>query len=159
MTFYRNFDSKEEVISSYCHAILQQYDEEEIEAASRGTYSDIVHMIHYFSFLIEHQDFLEIITTRACGDLFSEAMATYIINKWQADKDNQMEYYKLIAFAGSLYRLYIEWAKNNFEETPEEMALIFSSLQPKESGRLAQLWDNQGKDVTVLTSAIVLHFT
>lgn len=75
MAYYRNFTSKEEIISSYCDIILQRYDEEEIESATQGTYSDMNHMIHYFSFLIEHQDFLDIITTHACGHLFSEAMA------------------------------------------------------------------------------------
>lgn len=131
MSYYRNFTSKEEIISSYCTIILQQYDEEEIEGSSRGSYSDMNHMLHYFSFLIEHQDFLDIITTHACGHLFSDAITDYIVNKWQIDKKDRMEYYKLIAFSGSLYRLYLGWAENNFQESPVEMAQIFSSLQPK----------------------------
>ena len=88
-------------------------------------------MLHFFTFLIEHQDFLDIITTHACGHLFSDAMTEYIVNKWQANKNDRMEYYRLIAFSGSLYRLYLGWAENHFQESPEEMAQIFSALQPK----------------------------
>lgn len=84
------------------------------------------HMIHYFSFVMKHQDFFNIIIAHACGHFFSEAIASYIVEKWQTDKNDRMEYYKLVAFAGSLYNLYLGWAKNNF--TPEEMAQIFSSL-------------------------------
>lgn len=131
MAYYRNFNSKEEIISTYCNIILQQYDEEEIEECSRGTYSDVNHMVHYFSFLLEHQDFLNIITAHSCGHLFSEAMTAYIVKKWQNDKNNRMEYYKLLAFSGSLYNLYLGWAKNNFQESVEEMAEIFTSLLPE----------------------------
>lgn len=131
MAYYRNYTSKEEVISSYCDIILQQYDEEEIETTTKGSYSDMNHMLHYFTFLIEHQDFLDIITTHACGHLFSDAITDYIVNKWQTDKNDRREYYHLIAFSGSLYRLYLGWAENHFQESPEEMAQIFSSLQPK----------------------------
>lgn len=71
-------------------------------------------MLHYFTFLIEHQDFLDIITTHACGHLFSDAMTNYIVNKWQINKNDRGEYYQLIAFSDSIYRLYLGWAENHF---------------------------------------------
>lgn len=124
MSYYRNFNSKEEIFSSYFSIILDRYDAAEKQLYQNGIYYDKEHMVHYFRFILAHKDFLSAVTNNGYEYIFLNAITEYILNKWQRDKTNRMEYYTLHAFAGSLYNLYVSWTKNNFEETPEEMAEV-----------------------------------
>lgn len=128
MTYYRNFNSKEEIFSAYFDIILRRYDEAEGYLQLFGIYHDKEHMVHYFRFVLEHKDFLYAIVNNGYGNVFLDALTNYIVKKWLTNKDNQTEYYTLCAFAGSLYSLYVSWAKNNFEESPEEMANILINI-------------------------------
>lgn len=124
MTYYRNFKSKEDIFYSYFDIILTRYDEAEGFAHNKGIYYDVEHMNHYFRFVLENKVFLYAVVHNGYGNIFLSAMTDYIVRKWQKDKNNKTEYYILCAFSGSLYSLYVAWAKNNFQETPEEMAEI-----------------------------------
>lgn len=115
---------------SYFNIILQRYDEAEKADYLRDSYYDVNRVIHYFSFLLSYKTFLLIVIAQSYGYIFSETMTNYIVNKWLTDKSDHMQRYKLYAFSGALYNLYIGWSKNNFRETPEEMAQIFYFQQP-----------------------------
>lgn len=93
-----------------------------------GIYHDMEHMIHYFRFVLENKEFLYAVVNNGYGNIFLAAMTNYIVKKWLKDKRNKTEYYTLCAFSGSLYNLYVSWAKNDFEESPEEMAKILSHI-------------------------------
>lgn len=128
MAYYRNFDSKEEIFSSYLDIILTKYDEVTENLIPDGIYSDTEHMIHYFSWLLENKDFFFAITNSGYDSIFLTKMTEYILLKWHKNKTDTMTYYELIAFSGSLYNLYISWAKNNFRQTPEEMATVLYNI-------------------------------
>lgn len=128
MAYYRNFNSKEEIFSSYLDIIITQYDEVTESLIPDGTYSDMKHMIHYFSWLLENKDFFFAITNSGYDSIFLTKMTEYILSKWNTSNTDTMTYYKLIAFSGSLYNLYKSWSKNNFEQTPEEMATVLYSI-------------------------------
>ena len=62
------------------------------------------------------------------GNIFLAAITDYIVKKWLKNENDQTEYYTLCAFSGSLYGLYVSWAKNDFKESPEEMAEILINI-------------------------------
>lgn len=128
MTYYRNFNSKEEIFSSYFDIILRRYDQAEGYLQPFGIYHDTEHMIHYFRFVLEHKDFLYAVVNNGYGNIFLAAITDYIVNKWLKNESDSTEYYTLCAFSGSLYSLYVSWAKNDFKESPEEMAQILFNI-------------------------------
>lgn len=128
MTYYRNFNSKEDIFSTYFDIILRRYDEAEGYYQPFGIYHDMDHMIHYFRFVLEHKDFLYAVVNNGYGNIFLAAITDYIVQKWLKDKSDQKEYYTLCAFSGSLYSLYVSWAKSDFKESPEEMAEILINI-------------------------------
>lgn len=128
MTYYRNFKSKEEIFSSYFDIILTRYDAAEGYLQPFGIYYDMQHMVHYFQFVLENKEFLYAVVNNGYGNIFLDALTNYIVNKWQKSKSDQTEYYMLCAFSGSLYSLYVSWAKNGFQETPEKMAKILYNI-------------------------------
>lgn len=95
---------------------------------SGGIYSDKRHMVHYFSWLLEYRDFFSSIMNNGYGSIFLTKMTEYILGKWHKNKSRRMEYYQLVAFSGSLYNLYVAWSKNDYGETPEEMAAILYNI-------------------------------
>lgn len=128
MTYYRNFSSKEDIIHSYFDIILQRYEETEPAHLTQGTYCDTEHMVHYFSYVLEYRSFLDAITSSAYGYIFCDVLTDYIIKKWLTDENDKMQRYRLCAFAGALYNLYVGWSKNNYQESPKQMAQIAFSL-------------------------------
>lgn len=146
MTYYRNFNSKEEIFSSYFDILFARYDEEE-GSDPKGVYHDAEHMVHYFSsFILKNKDFLYSVVSNGYGNLFLSTMTDYIVKKWQQDKNNHIEYYTLCAFAGSLYNLYVSWVKNNYRETPEEMAQILINIHGDSLSKL-QKYERNAKYV------------
>lgn len=139
MSYYRNFQSKEEIFSSYLDVILARYDEEEKRVSSNGIYYDKNHMVHYFTFLLDYKEFFSAVTQHGYGDIFLKAITGYIVNKWQKNQDDKyMEYYTLHAFAGSLFNLYVAWAENDYKESPEKMAKILYSIHCYPCGGCAE---------------------
>lgn len=128
MTYYRNFNSKEDIFSAYFDIMFTRYDEAEGYLQPFGIYHDKKHMIHYFRFVLEYKDFLRAVINHGYGNIFLTTMTDYIVKKWLKNKSNQTEYYTLCAFSGSLYSLYVSWEKNNFRETPEKMAEILLKI-------------------------------
>ena len=128
MAYYRNFNSKEEIFSSYMDIIIDRYDKYTDNLIPGGVYSDKEHMVHYFSWLLENKDFLYAVINSGYGSVFLSKMTKYILGRWCKNKTINMEYYTLVAFSGSLYNLYISWSKNDFKETPEEMAGILYNI-------------------------------
>ena len=52
----------------------------------------------------------------------------YIIKKWTDENSSQTECYKLAAFSGQLYNLYIYWSENHYQESPQELADIVGAI-------------------------------
>ena len=128
MSYYRNFNSKEEIFSSYLETIFSEYEEYSKYTISGGVYYDTEHLTHYLTFILKYKDFLYALTDNGYSSLFLMAITEYMLNNWHINKSNNVEYYTLIVFAGGLYNIYISWAKNDFKEEPEEIVNALSNI-------------------------------
>ena len=88
-----------------------------------GFYYDKEHMVHCFSYFLQHRRFLDGLFHCGFGDIFLKYMTVYMMKFW-----NNYERRKLQAFAGVLYALYISWSRSGYRESTEEMAQLVGSL-------------------------------
>ena len=58
MTFYRNYDSIEDIFVKQLNEIFEEYKSDDIAQNTEGFYSDEAHLIHYFNYIYTHRDFL-----------------------------------------------------------------------------------------------------
>ncbi|MCR4831341.1 MAG: TetR/AcrR family transcriptional regulator [Pseudobutyrivibrio sp.] len=110
MTFYRNYDSIEDIFLCALSEIFDNYRSDEERSKLDGEFFDKVYLGHFFDYVYEHKELFNGIIKCGYGLTFLEMITDYVKMKW-ANKEDE---YKLIAFAGALFNSCIYWAKNNY---------------------------------------------
>ncbi|MGN0143159.1 MAG: TetR/AcrR family transcriptional regulator [Roseburia sp.] len=129
MTFYRNYNSKEEVFESCLDDIIREYQQEECELPDGGAYYDMEHLEHCFQYFARHREFLNGMFQCGFSNTFLEKLTSYILEKWcDASGSNR---YELYSFAGALYNVYIGWSADGCRESVEDMALVLNRIYCK----------------------------
>lgn len=128
MTYYRNYQVKEDIFEIYLEDVLVRYKEDVENLMLKGNYYDRDNMIHYFSYLQKHQKFLECLMKNGFGHLILMTISKYVMATWYQEEDDMERYYILQAFAGTLFMLYLSWSENGMKETPEKMAEILQKI-------------------------------
>ncbi|MGN0077812.1 MAG: TetR/AcrR family transcriptional regulator [Coriobacteriales bacterium] len=121
MTFYRNFQSKEEVFEKHLEALVSEYTVISAPLLEAGEkWFSTGHLELAFTFFKEHSEFMESILKCGFTHQLLDAVAGYMLQHW-GDGSSQTEYL-LTAFAGALCSAYVPWAQGGFKETPLQMA-------------------------------------
>lgn len=128
MTYYRNYQSKEDIFSSYLEEALADYQKEARELSLDKHIYAPANLFHCFSYFEKHKEFLDSLFKSGYGHLLLTAISQYMIEVWYKPEDGIEKYYGLQAFAGALYNLYISWASNGSKETPEELVKILRRI-------------------------------
>lgn len=128
MTYYRNYQSKEDIFSSYLEEALTDYQQEARRLSLDRQIYDSANLYHCFSYFEKHKEFLDSLFKSGLGHLLLSAISRYIIDSWYRPEDGMETYYGLQAFAGALYNLYISWSSNGSKETPEEMVRLLQRI-------------------------------
>lgn len=124
MTFYRNYESKEEVFTKHLSEIFQKYREDECSKLPKGIFYDQDHMIHYFTYLSRYKEFMDGLVYCGFGIYFLEMMTDYLNEKWGKDASP----YTLAAFAGALYNSFNLWSSRDYADKPELLASNLSKI-------------------------------
>ena len=126
MTFYRNYNSKEDVFARHLQDILEEYRAESVDIHINGQCYSFPHMMHCFQYFNVHRKFLNCLFQSGLSGLFLTALEDYVLSRWQTDPNDPAEYYALRAFSGALFSVYIAWSNRGAKETPEEMAQMLN---------------------------------
>lgn len=128
ITFYRNYESKEDVFISELREILERYGKEDFQNERKGIYYDKQHMTHCFCYFATYRTFMDGLIYCGFGDLFLRFLTEYIQKKWASDPSDQTERYRLAAFSGMLYNIYTAWVQNGCQESPAQLAAIIDNM-------------------------------
>lgn len=128
MTYYRNYHTKEDIFETYLDDAMNVYYEEVSLLMLQGELYDKENLTRCFRFLKEHRHFLDTLFKSGFGYLLLKTICKNVIKTWYHPEDDKAHYYKLQAFSGSLYNMYIAWSVDGMKETPEEMAQILHDI-------------------------------
>ena len=125
MSFYRNYESKEDVLKKWCAEITDKFVAESGINYSRDSLRRyfvtlFAHVLKYreMSFVLRRNDLLWIVR----DDIDRVFFETY--------KDVYDEY-KMHFITGGIFNAYTLWVENGFRETPEELAAKLSEILEK----------------------------
>lgn len=129
-TFYRNFNSKEDILEAYCHNLCQDY----MERLNDETDLSLSHITKvYFSFWQKHIEFLRILDKNHMLFFLLEKYNEFlpVIYQIYKGKDNDFGNESETAYgirfsAGGFWNLLSQWLKSDIAETPIEMSFIVS---------------------------------
>ena len=125
MSFYRNYDSIENILTEHLAEVVEEYDTE-----GRMAFYEKKYMLRCFRFFYLHREFIDALITAGMGDLFLAKITAYLVQKWvDIETGTREEILKISAFAGAIYNMYREWSKGDFLEYPEDVAAILYDLK------------------------------
>lgn len=133
MSFYRNYESMEDILVEHLNEVVEEYKKEKIEkdiSENGNIYYGKCYMIHCFQFFYKHHEFINTLISCGMGDLYLAKITDYLIEKWvDKEKGTRDEVLRVCAYAGSIYNMYREWNKGDFQELPEDIAEILYDVR------------------------------
>lgn len=128
MSYYRNYKSMDDILQSYLEDIVISYRQDVLSWPDRGNYSDYRNMLHCYEYFHKHADFIRCLLKCGMGDSLLQALTDYILDTYYEKEKGIAHYYTLLAFAGSLYNIYVAWIQNDTKESAHEMASLICAL-------------------------------
>lgn len=127
MSFYRNYETVEEVFEEHLKELVADYRKED-EKLAEGKYFSREFIIHCFSCFDNNKEFISGLISCGMSDMFLNTITEYVLEKWTREDSTQESIYMLHSYAGALYSLYLAWAQRDFAEKPEELAVIMERI-------------------------------
>ncbi|GGE32672.1 AcrR family transcriptional regulator [Pullulanibacillus camelliae] len=131
-TFYRNFQTKEDVLKEYITELMKEAEQqfESLDALTPYAMANI-----YFKFWQKHRHFLKLLQQ---NDLFVIVLkqlddyVPFINSRYKSDliqefDDTFIEYYNVFNTAG-IWHMLEKWISRGTKETPEQLAQIYSDI-------------------------------
>lgn len=120
-TYYRNFSSKEQVLTDYIDEILQNFYNE-YPANSMQQRTEYEHIAHILDYVIRYKKQLRILHKSGLSSLYLNGMNKYFfatLNKTVLTADDK---FKVYAFAGAEFNIIFNWIVSGDEENIEEIS-------------------------------------
>ena len=124
-TFYKHFNSLEEVLDDYMNEIVAEYNierEKNAEIKSLYDYKNILLTIYFFD---QYADFFKTVTKQGFYPLLIDAINSFMTKNIYFDKN---DLYELYCYSGGLLNIFIKWEEDGKKEKPEEIAQIVYDL-------------------------------
>lgn len=123
VSFYRNYSSKEDVLTTLIEDVLEQFrDEVSHESATYYTYQNVLKSFQYFKTY-----------SRYVLDLYLFGYGSILLEKLNQSHEimagtmpnHSIEKYKLYMYIGALYNTAVIWLNNGTKENTEDIAKMF----------------------------------
>lgn len=124
MAYYRNYKTKEDIVVQYLADVFQAYHADISCWDNHGCYHDYKNLTHCFNYFKQYNLFLKVLFKRGMGDMFFNALRDYLIRIYCSDVNDSKPFYRIHAFAGSLYSVCITWIMDDMRKAPEDIAQI-----------------------------------
>lgn len=127
MSFYRNYQSKEDILSAYLTEKVDEYHQQiiELNLQDEPCYG-LGHLTFCFAFFKENRDFITCLFNFNCAGMFVAAVSDYILDTWNTG--DALTEYALTSFAGAICTIYVPWAHDGFNREPGAIAAIINGL-------------------------------
>ena len=131
VSFYRNFESKKDVIEKQLVFLLKEWGREFEARGDLSAFSDSV-IRHYY----KHKDFYLLLYKQGLSDMIYETLR-YACRLDEARSN--FERYNKSMFAGMLFGWVDEWMRKGMPESPDEIALLSAQMNTTTNGHLIKL--------------------
>ena len=119
-TYFRNFSSKEELLTAYLVRRWRAYEEE--QRLKELAFSNPERALRYFEFCLSLRKENDLMIEQGRTDAILAAFETIV-----SDADLGREgSYEAALLAYGLYGLFVTWARSGWKETPQERAALVS---------------------------------
>lgn len=125
-SFYRNFESKKDVLSYYIHNLYNNFFKDSTIMSHMPKENNVhAFLLPRFKFIKQHRDFFTVLRNHDLLYYIFEQTETGLILQLTGLQNNLSQYYRAM-FSGSCAGIIRMWIDNNFAQSEEEMVEIFT---------------------------------
>ena len=118
-TYFRNFKSKDEILSAYFIMKWREYEKK--HRLKEHSLNDIYRVRRYFGFCYSMRSINDLIFRQGHHGAILSAYETIVTD---SDTDSAADNYESYYMAYGLFGILMKWAKGGYKETPQELAEI-----------------------------------
>lgn len=134
VSFYRNYDSKEDVLLTLIEDVLEQYrDTIDSNETDYYVYQNVRRSFEYFK---KYGDFVLDLYQFGYGSILLEKLNRFHEQIAGTMPNSSIEKYQLYMYMGALYNTAIVWLQNGTKESVEDIAGMFCKVCGIERGSI-----------------------
>ncbi|MDD7738833.1 MAG: TetR/AcrR family transcriptional regulator [Fusicatenibacter sp.] len=142
-SYYRNFDSKEDIIKEYIQRLREEIDSAfENSVKIFGEKMNIQTLTIHISYYLKEMHNILLLYENGFGTLMLDETNHYIEEAYGDMSCSSIERYRLYFTSGAIFNTMIQWLKTGAKEAPGEIAQIMM-------GMLAEIGMNIPKDCLI----------
>lgn len=123
VSFYRNYESKEDVLLTLINDVLEQF--RETVDSNEPDYYTYDNIRRSFSFFRKYGDFLLDLYRFGYGSILLERLNRFHEEVAGTMPNSSIERYKLYMYIGALFNTAVTWVQNGAKESEEDIADMF----------------------------------
>jgi len=127
-TYYRNFESKEDIIALFFDSIFQEFQATYPVVSIEERYTE-EHITHVLEFLIKYTDKVNILNKAGISSYYLKHLNKYLISLYSKPYMSQLGCFLIYAIAGAEYNLIFNWFLNEKNGSKEELIKEYVSLK------------------------------
>ena len=128
-SFYRNYNSKEDVLTGYIQDVLKDFKND--SACNLSECYELMHVQRTLEFFQTHRHHVLVLHNAGYSSLFLDELNDNHVSVYGNMGSNSLERYKLFVFTGALYNVAVHWLQEERPASPREVAAVFlASLNP-----------------------------
>ena len=126
-SYYRNFNSKEEVLIKITDDIMEEYNQKAIQYSNDPLcYESILLIFRYFK---TYKKFILSVYKAGLAYLYLDMFDRNFEERAGDMPYNDIRRYRVYYFSGALYNVFIKWLESGMKERPEDIAnLLISTI-------------------------------
>lgn len=107
-TYYRNFNSKEDIIKQFIKSIFLEFQEKYPVISLEERYTE-EHISHILEFLLYYVDTVEILSNSGMASFFLSLLNDYLMGLYEKESTNPKDSFRIYSIAGAEYNLIFNW--------------------------------------------------
>lgn len=128
MTYYRNFESKEDILEKYIGRILEDYHREVYAHAKHASYIRYENVLLGFEYFRRYEDLAKCLMSNNLGWYIRDAVIRSELGLSLVSENDKESRYVFIAYANTLFGIMTEWVISGMKDDPQKLSKLICDL-------------------------------
>mgnify|MGYP000837959518 CR=1 FL=1 len=128
MTYYRNFEYKEQIFEKHMDYLFRCYHQEVAARGSHGSYIRYENILLGFEFFQKHAEILKCVIANNMGEHLRAAIIKNELDLSLNSNVNVRDRYLTIVYANALYGVIVSWIQDDMRDDPDVLAKLLCDI-------------------------------
>lgn len=124
MSYYRNYHSKDEILTDYMYRIITEYARDLNFSTIRSGFQTYEHILQSLKYLRKYKDYVLCLQKANRSEILLQGLDRYMLSVTNAFEKTFFEKCELYYYSGALYNIFLHWIREGMQEDIETIAQV-----------------------------------